>query len=37
MKNTLLLKQMLNLGVFGKREKYTFAKTNAKFMCFWKT
>ena len=35
--NALLLKQMLNLGVFEKHEKYTFAKTDAKFRCFWKT
>ena len=27
---------MLNLGVFGKREKCTFAKTGAKFRCFSK-
>ena len=33
-KNALLLKQMVNLGVFEKREKCTFAKTDAKFMCF---
>ena len=32
-----MLKQMLNLGVFEKHEKSTFAKTYAKFRCFWKT
>ena len=36
MKNALLLKQVLNLGVFGKREKCTFAKTGDKFRCFSK-
>ena len=33
-KNTLLLEQMLNVGVFEKHEKCTFAKTYAKFRCF---
>jgi hypothetical protein len=35
-KNTLLLKHVLNIGVFGKREKCTFAKTGAKYRCFSK-